>query len=190
MFRVSRPMNTATVSNPASRRRRIRYIDQGLQKWLVVAVVLEVAAAAAAVGLLYLRLSGLIEDNLYRVHFAAVDSMAPTALHDGLMLMLAFVAINVLALLTATVVWGRYVGNILRDFVAVIEKTLRMDFSEDTERQGQHEVLALAGQWRAKERERLAAISAQVGLLNTADADAGEQRATPEVLRRLRELLR
>jgi hypothetical protein len=184
-------MNATLQSTAASRRRRIRYIDPGLQKWLLLAVGLEVAAAAATIGLLYWRLSGLIEDNLYRVHFAAPNSMLPAMLHDGLVLLLSFVVLNVLALLTATIVWGRYVGKILRAFVAMIDRTLHMDFSADTLRQGQHEVIALAGQWRAKERERLAAINEQVArLANTVDSEEGAQRPRQEVLQRLRELLR
>jgi hypothetical protein len=183
-------MTTPSISAPASRRRRIRYVDQALQKWLVVAVVLEVGAAAGTVGLLYWRLSALIDENLYRVHLGAASSIVPALLHDGSLLLLAFVGLNVLALLVATVVWGGYVGGILRNFVDVVGKTLRMDFSADTDRQGNHEVLELAAQWRTKERARLAAISEQMAQLAEFNGQADTRGPARESLRRLQELLR
>ena len=167
------------------RRRRTRYIDAPLQRWLWLVVALEVVVAAACVGLLYCRLNGVIEANLYRIHFSSVPSIVPVLLHDGFMLLLLFIAGNIIALLVATFIWAYYVHGIVLEFTALVEKTHRLDFCADKSAQARHEVLSRAMQWRAMERERLTAIRQAVARL-----DAGQSvSANSDALNRLRRLL-
>jgi len=174
----------ATTYQPV--RRLIRYIDAPLQRWLWLVVWLEAAATVACVGFLYWRLNDLIEASLYRVHLGSAASIVPALIHDGFILLLLFLAGNIVALLAATMVWARHVHGIVSEFTSLVEKTHRLDFCADSSEPTRHEVLSLAIQWRAMERERLNAIRQAVAIL-----DAGQSGASTnaETLKRLRRLL-
>ena len=179
-------MNDATQTGAQPVRRRIRYIDAPLQRWLWLVLILEIIAAAACVAFLYWRLNGLIEASLYRIHLGAEPSIVPLLLNEGVMLLLLFVGVNIAALFVATYVWTRYVGSIVAEFSTLVEKTRRLDFSSDETSRVRHEVLSKALQWRSTERERLDAINAEVATIVSATSSAS---AKAEALSHLQRLL-
>jgi hypothetical protein len=163
-------------------RRRRRYVDPALQRRLVVGLVaLESVMVAASVWALYWHLNRLIEENLYRIHLTAVRPLLPALLHDAFLLLGVFVVVNIVILLIAMSLWGRRVNSITDELMVLLGKTRTLDFSSDSPSAGNHELLALTLNWRAKERSRLAEILEQVTMLE------GEAlvRRDPEALKRI-----
>lgn len=183
-------MNSPTVHANAYHRRKIYYVDERIQKWLLVAlVVLEVALAGAAVGALNWYLTGIIEENLYRVHLAEAEPLFDQLMHGAFKMLGMFILFNVIALLAADVIWRHYVSSVVRDFMVLIGKTGELDFSADPEAAHGHEVLALARMWRARERDRLAAIRGQLAQLDREVSARSDPRSIRGVLDKLNELL-
>jgi hypothetical protein len=174
------------VARVRAARRRARYVDAPVQRWLWFVVALEIMAVAASLGFLYWRLDDLMEANLYRAHLGPAPSIVPMLLEQGLKLLLLFIAANSVALWLATRVWARYVGGIVAEFVSLVEKTRQLDFSSDESVPLHHEVLSRAVQWRAKERERLVAIGRELSAIDAAQESTS---ASAEALHRLRRLL-
>lgn len=140
-------------------RRRIQYVDETIQKFMLVGLVLlEPVLAGASVWLLHWRFNQIVEQNLYRVHLAEASSLFGQLLHEAFFLSGIFTLANVIALLIADLIWRRYVNSVLRHFRASVDKTSKLDFSSDPATAGHHPVLALAETQRAQERARLAAI--------------------------------
>lgn len=181
----------SSIPAPADvrRTRRIHYVDERIQKWLLVAlVVLEVTLAGAAVAVLDWRLNGVIEDNLYRVHLAEAEPLLGQLALAAFNVLGVFVVANVIALLAADVIWRYYVSSVVRDFMALIGKTRELDFSPDPDAT-RHEVVALAAAWRARERARLAAIRKQVEWLDAGVSAGSDLRSMQDALNSLHELL-
>ncbi len=176
---------------PASPRppRKIRYVDESIQKGLLVALVLlEVALAGASVWLLNRQLNAVIDDNLYRIHMADAEPMFAQLLHQAALVLGTFIAVNIAALLAADRIWSRHVNGVVRSLMHLVAKTGRMDFSADPEPGDRHETLHLASAWRARERARLAAIRDLVTQLDgrtKVDDDPVEIRGALERLRKL-----
>lgn len=168
---MSAPANA--TSRPAYRR-RLHYVDRSVQRSLLIAmVVLEAVPVAASIWLVYWRLSGLIEESLYRVHLTSAGPALPILAHEGFSVLGLFAALNVLALLVAEGIWSRHENLVLHDFAALIGKTHKLDCPSAIDGRRQHEVLTLVLAWRARERTRLATIRDQVAKLEAAIA-AGE----------------
>lgn len=182
-------MSSIPASADARRARRIHYVDERIQKWLLVAlVVLEVILAGAAVVVLDWRLSGVIERNLYRVHLAEAEPLLGQLTLAAVYVLVAFVAVNVVAVLAADAIWRYYVNSVVHDFMVMIGKTGELDFSPDPEAT-RHEVLALAAAWRVRERARLVAIRVQVGRLDAGVSAISDPWRMHDALNRLDELL-
>lgn len=183
-------MTSTTAPAPVYYRRKIHYVDESIQKWLLMAlVVLETALAATLVWFAHWRLHEVIEQNLYRVHVVATPLLIQL-LQEASLVLGAFLVVNVLALLAAQGIWGRYVNSVRRDFTALIGKTARLDFSPDLRVAHRHEVLDLAGSWRARERTRLAAIRQHIAQLEAEISAGGDPASLRAALNRLNELLR
>ncbi len=179
-------MSAADRRSRGQSRRRIRYVDAALQRWIIAVVALEAAAVVLSVAALHWRLNGLIEASLFRVHMAPGPSMAAVLMREGFLLVGVFVAANLVALVLATWVWGRRVGSILGRFTVLTAKSGRLDFSADPQAAPHHELLELAAAWRERERTRLAAVRAEVATLDAAVGPA----AAGAALERLGGLLR
>lgn len=171
----------------AHRQRRIRYIDETLQKWLLVGlVVLEAGLVGGLAWLMRRQLNQTIEENLYRVHLAEAGSLLEQLLHQALPLLGIFLLANALALVLVHFVWRRYLNAMLRLFMALVGKTRRLDFSLDPHRtRYRYGLLTLTETQRAKERHRLAAIREQMGQLE-AELSAA---ADPRTVQRIRQAL-
>ncbi len=178
------------TSEPADpvQRRRIHYVDEAIQKWMLAALVtIETTLSGAAVWLMHWRLSEVIEQNLYRVHVSVSVPLLSQLLQETYLLLAMFLMINLILLLAAQAIWARYVDCVLLDFSALIDRTRQLDFTSDPQAV-RHEVVDLAKSWRARERERLAGVRQQMsGLaaLVAAGGDAGQARDTIGRLRRL-----
>lgn len=183
-------MSSTHAPAKARHARRIHYVDERIQKWLLVAlVIMEAALAGAAVGVLNWHLTGVIEENLYRVHLAEAQPLFDQLLQGALKVLGMFILINGVALLAADAIWRHYVSSVVHDLMALIGRTGELDFSPDPETAHGHEVLALARTWRARERARLAAIREQLVRLEREVSARSDPRGIRAPLDLLDELL-
>ncbi len=174
----------------ALHRRRIHYVDKSLQTGLMVAlVVLEAVLVAGMVWLMHWRLSQIIEENLYRVHLAKAVPVLHQLMQEASVLLGVFILVNIIALLVADGVWGRYVNSLLRSFMTLVGKTGKLDFSADPNMSGRHRLLDLAQAQRARERVRLVAIQEQVVRMEAELSGAGDPGRLRELLNGLDELV-
>jgi hypothetical protein len=193
MPELSRKVNSQDIAQQTrtAYRRRLRYVDSSVQKSLILAMVaFEIILVAVASGFLYWRLSGLIEEQLYRVHLVQTSSILKQVANDGLVVLAVFALINVLTLLAIVKIWSHQENRILQDFITLIRKTQALDFSPDVAIHPRHEVLALAMVWRMRERERLSefreiAANLESDLFDQAACDSWNAK-----IDRLREILR
>lgn len=162
--------------------RRIHYVDESIQKWLLVGLVLlEMALAAGLTWLMYARLSAVVEDNLYRIHMADVQPIGAQLLHESARLLGIFVAVNLAALVLVDLLWRRYVQSILRAFRQMMAKIAALDFSVDPALQRRHQLLDLTEQQRRMDRERLTAVRNRLTQLVAAQ-QAGDAAAVQQAL--------
>lgn len=184
-----------TLSQPQKRiaRRKIHYVDHAIQKWLLMAlVVMELALVGAALWLLYHQLSAVVEANLYRIHHSDSQQIFPVLLKNSLYVLAGLIAANVVALVLADRIWGRYVNGIIRAFHGLLNRTEALDFmGDEREAARNHQVIELALSWRETERVRCRKIrEASAGLDAALDfSDPAVREATRSALERLRRSL-
>lgn len=156
-------------------RRRLLYVDGSLQRSLLLTmVVLEVALVATSIWLAHWRLVHFIDTSMYRMHAAQEGLTLMRLAREGFPVLVLFVAVNLVLLTLAAGLWSKRENGVLQNFVELIEKTRKLDFSSDPEAPRQHEVLTLAVAWRARERARFAVLREQLTNLDAA-ASTGEQ---------------
>lgn len=163
-------MNTFPKSAPPQQphQRSIQYIDQALQKWLLVAlVVLEVLILAGAGAILYFRLNALVEESLYRVHLAGQPSMLSVLLEESLLIVVGLIVINLFALFVADRVWARHVRGILVALRKLLSSVQNLDLREETVAGilPKHEVLRVGLTWHRAERARHLALDESIAAL-------------------------
>jgi hypothetical protein len=153
-----------TMKNPATpmshnHQRKIKYIDHVLQKWLLIAlVVLEVLVLSVAGAILYVRLNAIVDESLYRIHFAGQHSMFAALLNESLRIIGGLIAVNLLALFVADRIWAYYVRSIISPLRVLLTRTYALDFRVDSEISERHEVLTRTLRWRRIERARHEAV--------------------------------
>jgi len=179
-------MSTTTV---VSHQRRIHYVDESIQKGLLVGLVLlEMALVAGLAWLMYRHLSAVVEDNLYIIHMAEAKPLDTELLHAALRLCGLFVVVNVAALILVDVLWRRYVDSILGAFGQLMGKTAQLDFSADPALQKRHQLLDLTEQQRNQDRARLTSIRSGVVQLVAAQ-QVGDATAVQQALTALDEVI-
>lgn len=167
-------ISPASSSSHPAYRRRTHYVDSSVQRSLLVSMVtLEVTLVAIAIGFAYWRLAQLIEEGMYRMKAIPMITTMTQFATEGFWILGVFAVVNVIALMVASGIWRRHENLVLRDFMGLIEKTKELDFSSDTETRRQHEVISLAADWRAQERNRYTAVRDQVSKL-VASLSSGE----------------
>lgn len=168
-------------------RRRIRLVDDVLQKWMLVAlVVMEAVVVALAIWALYRALGAIVDANMYRIHFADGDSMWPQLVSEGMRVLGGMLLINVAALIIADRIWAYYVYGILRHLGRLMDATGNLDFSDHHPIFFHHAVLDQAFSWRRMEAAHLGSVRARVGLLPAQlPAPAQERAALAALLARL-----
>lgn len=183
-------MNTMTTS--AQVKRSIVYVDEKIQKGLLVAlVVLEVLLVAGTLWVLYRQMGEVLDANLYRVHFSQQPNIYPLLFKTGLMGIGALVAVNVIVLWVATWLWARHVDSIIRPFRELVAKVEALDFTEDQANDVLHEVVDLALAWRHSKRRILHKLRAEIAKLDELGdlSDPEAQRRARSILESIREQL-
>jgi len=173
-------------------RRKIRYVDQALQRRLLfVLVASEVLLVSVGLWVLYGHLSEVVNQNLYRVHQSGSQPMFTLLLRETLVMLAGLVAANLVLLVIADRLWAGYVNSILRPFSELIARTGVLDFKEDAPPARQHPVLDLARDWRVRERVRYQAVRNEIMSIDVgADFSSPEERERSlAALQRLRQLL-
>ena len=170
-------MNTIHPKKTVIHRRKTQYVDEPIQKLLLIGLVLlEVGLAAGLAWLMYGHLSQIVEDNLYRVHLDESTPILGQMLHEAYFLLGVFIAVNVLALALVDWLWRRYVNSILLEFMQLVGKTAHLDFSADSRIDQHHHLLTLAEAQREQDRVRLTEFRLRLtALLETTDSEGGAQ---------------
>ena len=183
-------MNLIAQSN--SIKRRIVYVDDKVQKGLLVALVtLEVALIVVTLWMLYVQMGAVVDANLYRVHFVSAPNIYPLLLKTALIGVVGLIAVNVLMLWVAGWVWARHVDSILQPFRKLISKVEALDFSVDKTEDIPHNVVSLALTWRNTKRQNLRLLRQEIARLDEFDdlSKAEAQQRASEILKAIRRLL-
>lgn len=171
-------------------KRRTIYVDDSVQRWLLVALVtLEIMLVTGALWFLYLQLISTVEANLYRAHSVGKPDIYPL-LKVALIGLGVLLAINIAVLWIADRLWARHLASILQPFMALMNKVEALDFSADTPPAKPHEAVNLARAWRDTERQRLLNLRAAINQLEapggaSSDAQKERLRASLETIRQL-----
>lgn len=170
-------------------RRRQHYIDHIIQKWLLLAlVILECALIGLAMWALYRSLGEIIDDNMYRVHLSEDMKVLPRFLAEGIRILLAVGAVNLLAIVLADRIWAVYVQGIVRRLDGIMVRGEQLDFSENYAVHHSHAVLEQAVTWRRAEAERLGRARLDIAELPSMLPDTPQQRLSAQAaLERIRE---
>lgn len=172
--------------SPANRRRRLRIVDDMLQKWLLVAlVIMESVLVTAAIWFLYRALDAAVDENLYRVHFSGSVDMLTLLVREGLPVIGVLLLANLGALMVADRIWICYVNNILAHLRALIGASENLDLRPLPPPPVSHAVLDQAVQWREGEAQFMAQVREAVAALPQELPPPEERAATAEVLARL-----
>ncbi len=183
-------MNRIPQTNPV--KRRIVYVDDKVQKGLLIALVtIEVLLIAATLWVLYWQMGKVVDANLYRVHFSSWPDIYPLLLKTGLIGVGALVAVNVIVLWIAARVWVRHVDSIVRPFSELVAKVEALDFSDDQAQDALHEVVDLALKWRHSKRQIFRKLRAEIAKLDELGdlSDIEEQRRARATLESIRDQL-
>lgn len=183
-------MNPIPKSNLV--KRRIIYVDDKVQKGLLIALVtLEVLLIAGTLWMLYVQMGEVVDANLYRVHFSDKPNIYPLLLKTALVGVIGLIAINVLVLWVAGWVWARHVDSILKPFRELIGKVEALDFSEDAAIAIPHKVVDLALAWRHSKRQDMLRLRREIARLDELGdlSDAGAQQRARALLEAIREQL-
>jgi hypothetical protein len=142
--------------------RKRRYIDLALQGWLIAsAILVQAALALATLAALRARLLAEIDAGLYRVHHVDTRPVLNIILGDGLWLMLAYAAANLLLMAVLAWVWRRRLARLLDRLRPILARAGRLDFSIRDDfggRDDEHAVVHAALAWHGNEHDRLAAL--------------------------------
>ena len=141
---------------PIVNRRRVRLVDDDIQKTLLVALVLmETIGVAIAIWMLYRALGEIVDENTYRIHFAEGASIWSQLSREGWRVFSAMLAVNVVALIIADRIWAFYVKRVVRNLDRLMEASRRLDFTGHEASTFNHAVLDQATNWRRAELQRL-----------------------------------
>lgn len=171
-------MNSSASSPPPIQphQRKIHYVDQTLQKWLLIALILlEVLILAVAGAVLYFRLDAAVEESLYRVHLADQPTMLTVLLKESLAIVAGLIAVNLLGLLVADRIWANHVRGILSALRSLLSSVQNLDLREErlAEITPRHEVLRVGLEWHRAERERHLALRESMLVLEQLAAQPG-----------------
>lgn len=148
-------------------KRKIHYIDATVQNRLLISfVLLEMLLIGAGMVVLYLDLKTVADENLFRIHFAASESLSALLFREAIRALVILVAVNVAALGFSEWLWSRYLDSILRPFSSLLSRTGCLDFTHDGICEQRHTVLEHAAAWREVERARCHRIRAELSRLD------------------------
>ena len=123
-------------------KRKILYIDSALQNRLLLAfLLLEILLIGGGMIVMYLELKEIVEENLFRIHFAAAEPLSSLLFWKAMRILAALVILNVAALGLAEWLWVRHLESILNPLSELLTRTARLDFTADVIPKQQHAVL-------------------------------------------------
>lgn len=169
-------------------RRRQRYVDQLIQRRLIILlVVMEVALVVSGLLFLYLRFTSIIEAGLYRIHQTG-GATGGAMLEAAAVAILALLAVNVVALVIADRIWAHYVDRVIDTFASLVRRTGELDLRPDPADHNDHRLVDLTLTWRRDERDHWLEIRSTLDGLEQALADptTGPE-AVREQIRRIRD---
>ena len=183
-------MKPLPATNPTFHQRKTRYVDETLQRFLLIGLVfLEAGLAAGLAWMMFLRLNGIVEESLYRVHLADAVPILTQLIHEAVILLTIFGVANVVALVVVDLLWRRYINSILRQFMQLMDKTYQLDFTSDPSIRSHHHILDLAVAQRDQDRIRLSAIRDHLSRLEPAMLVTDDTQAVRDIMRALDNLL-
>lgn len=157
-------------SKPNFSKRRIIYVDDYIQKGLLVALVtLEALLIVGTLWILYLQMSEVVDANLYRIHFSQKPNIYPLLLKTIMIGLIGLIAVNVLMLWLISWIWSRHVDSILNPFRKLISKVEALDFREDEPISIPHKVVELALTWRHSKRQHMLKLRQEISSLDELD---------------------
>lgn len=160
-------MNAEITHQRAKIKRKIYYIGTEVQNRLLIAfVLLEALLICAGMIVLYLELKEVADENLFRIHFAARESLSTLLLREAMQTLAILVIANVAALGVAEWLWSRHLDSILHPLSGLLTRTGDLDFTQDETTEVRHAVLAHAMAWREIERARCKGIRAEISRLD------------------------
>mgnify|MGYP000179711762 CR=1 FL=1 len=172
--------------------RRIRYIDESIQLWLLVALVtMEIVLVVSSLTILHFRLDAVIEDSLYRVHLAAQPPMLQLLVTATLHVLGWTLLWNIVALVAADHIWVRHIRAITIPFQALVTRMAALEFDQEDGMSDQHRVSILAKAWFFSEKWRLDDLRNTLHELDAASdmTLAGDRERSLELLRHMRQQL-
>lgn len=154
-------------SKPNFSKRRIIYVDDQIQKGLLIALVtLEVLLIASTLWILYVQMSEVVDANLYRIHFSQKPNIYPLLLKTIMFGLIGLITVNVLMLWVVGWVWARHVDSILIPFRRLVSKVEALDFREDEPISIPHKVVELALAWRQSKRQHMLKLRQEISSLD------------------------
>ncbi len=185
-------MNTHSEQKTTQHRRRRHFIDATIQGRLLAALIgLELILFSGAMIWLYIDLSKIIDENLYRVHYADTGSSSPF-IASLLTIIPVILLVNVLALWLADVIWRAYIRRIVNQLRRMLSRISNLDLRAQPEDQRvQHDVIDRARSWLENERNEFKQIKDMVQTLpdNLDSADEKERARVKVILRELQSLI-
>jgi hypothetical protein len=180
-------MNLPSESN--STKRRIIYVDDRIQMWLLVALVtLEVLLITGTLWMLYIQMSEVLEANLYRIHFSQKQSIYPLLLKTILIGLVGLITVNALMLWLISWAWTRHVDSILNPFRNLVSKVEALDFREDEPMKIPHKVVELTLAWRYSNRQQMLILRQAISQLNEFKGSPDTQAVMKSKLETIKEL--
>lgn len=175
------------MNTPKNNHRHIHYIDHGIQKWLLAALVtMEIMLVVIAMWMLYNTLSEAIDQEMYQVHFAGHLSAFSHLLNEGMKMLGIVLLVNLVALVVADLIWAYWVNGILRNLMALMDASLHLDFSKKNHIPCNHTVLVHAVAWRDAELLRIEGLRHDIHTLPSAlPATEKEREETAAILKKI-----
>ena len=170
-------------------KRRIIYIDDNIQKRLLIALVaLEVLLIAGTLWILYIQMSEIVEANLYRIHIIQNQNIYPLLLKTIMMGLIGLIAVNALMLWVVSSIWTRHLDSILNQFRKLVSKVEALDFREDEPISIPHKVVELALAWRFFNRQNMLKLRQEISLLDEIEVSPNTPNLTQSRLEKIRKL--
>ena len=115
-------MKPLSIIHKTHHRRKIHYVDETIQKFLLIGLVLlETGLAVGLAWLMFRHLNQIIDDNLYRIHLADTAPILTQLIHEAVILLGIFTVANLAALVLIDFIWRRYIYSILFFFKQLME---------------------------------------------------------------------
>ncbi|MEH6811413.1 MAG: hypothetical protein V7677_02680 [Motiliproteus sp.] len=189
MFSVPRFIKPKPSTDGTSQR-RIVFIDTSLQGRLLAALILlETSMLIAALIYLYLKFNGIIEANLFTIHFSSRADLLPQFFEQMIRVILIMSLTNTVALMVAHHLWGSQIKSTMSAFVHRLRRFQALNFRRHDAEKQPHKVLVLLHQWQQLEIDRMNQFKSRIKELADFDSASDDPQALRLQLQQCKELL-